>query len=231
MARCPLFAALAVFAVACGKEEPAAEASGGSPSSEPAPAPTVPSRFLGHLVLDGVADFIPCGTNAPIPVDGPAFADLVDLHATLTPGEEPFEGLFVDLLAEPRSDERGEWLDVLVIHRASWEGWGCARDEEAIVLEASGSEPDWTLTVEADEMTWRTPDGVKRFVHPGPYPLARGGWAVETSDTSGPRAEFHLGACSNPMSGAYAHLTVTVTLEGLEFLGCGFLGPWVEGQG
>lgn len=229
--RFALVAVLGLGACRAGDEAP-----GGVPQEElPAGAemapPPGPARYVGHVVLDGAAGFVPCGTNAPIAVDGPALQDLLDLHATLTPGEEPFEGLFVDLLAEPRTDGGGEWLDALEIHRASWEGWGCGRDEESVLLEASGSEPDWTLTVEEGSMTWRTPEAVERFVHAGPYPLPRGGWSVEGTEPGAPRAEFLPGACSNPMTGAYTALTVSVTLEGRELRGCGFLGPGVAGQG
>ena len=163
----------------------------------------------------------------------PEMLELAGLHAELAPGLEPIEGIFVDVLGEMREDAQGPWLNVIGLRRAALEGWGCDRDERSLVMEASGTEPFWTLTVEDSVASWRTPEGVKQFVHDGPFAMRWGGWELESrsgADEPELRAELYQQPCRNAMSGAWSHLSVEVVLAGRTFRGCGFLGPEAEGH-
>jgi uncharacterized membrane protein len=203
------------------------------PGEEGAPADTgadVPGRFLGILTMEGRPEVFLC-QGGSYPVDGPAFPDLVELHASLTPGVEPLEEIFVDVLGELREDGGGAWLDALEVRRAAYEGWGCRGEAERFLYQASGTEPFWSLTVEEASASWRTPEGVRRFVHEGPYRLPRGGVALDGRDESGAavlEVEFQDEPCRDAMSGAYSHLTVRVRMEGVELRGCGFQGPFAD---
>lgn len=221
------------------------EPDGGAPSADRAPPPGVPgeeavavapsaraSRFLGVLTLEGGAEFILC-EGTPLPLDGPAFLDMVGLHSELAPGLEPMEGIFADVLGEVRESQEGPWLRALELRRAALEGWGCGRDEVDILLEASGTEPFWTLTVQDSLAIWRMPEGSKQFVHGGPALMPRGGWEVVVDAVDARvelRAEFYQEPCRDSMSGAWSHLSAEVVLEGREYRGCAFIGPGWEGR-
>lgn len=195
---------------------------------EVAPAATgEPARFKGVMTVEGRPELALCDGRI-LPLDGPAAMELVELHAELTPGAEPLEGLFVDVLGEVRDPGDGPWLDALEVRRAAYEGWGCARDESALVLEASGTEPFWSLTVVEGTATWRTPESLETLAHDGAFPMPRGGWMLEGLDAGGEvrlRAEFYQEPCRNAMSGAFSHLTALVTQDGTEYRGCAFWGP------
>ncbi|HSG46802.1 MAG TPA: hypothetical protein VLA43_03190, partial [Longimicrobiales bacterium] len=159
--------------------------------------------------------------------------DLLELHAGMTPGAEPMEGIFVDVLGEVRDADGDPWLDALEIRRAAHEGWGCSRDESGIVLEASGTEPFWNMRVEEGTVVWRTPEATETLSHEGLYRMTRGGWALEGKAPGGEvrlRAEFYREPCNNDMSGAFSHLTALLTLGEQEFRGCAYLGPAGEGE-
>lgn len=230
--------ALTLAAAACGGRGETgagageAAATGEDDPGRRTPTSTEPQRYLGALTMEGGAEITLCD-GTPVGVDGPEMLDLVGLHAELAPGLEPMEGIFVDVLGEMREDAQGPWLNVIGLRRAALEGWGCDRDERSLVMEASGTEPFWTLTVEDSVATWRTPDGVKQFVHDGPFAMRWGGWELESrSGTDEPelRAELYQEPCRNAMSGAWSHLSVEVVLAGRTFRGCGFLGPEAEGH-
>lgn len=231
--------ALALVLSACGGDAPepppgsgaAPEAGAGPPAPEAAPGPAEPGRHRGVLTLEGRPEVMLCD-GATLPVDGPALPDLVELHAGMTPGAEPMEGIFVDVLGEVRDAGSGPWLDALEIRRASYEGWGCRRDEVGLVLEASGTEPFWNLRVEEETAAWSTPEATETLAHRGIYRMTRGGWALEGRTPAGEarlQAEFHPEPCINAMSGAFSHLTALVTLGGTEYRGCAYLGPEAEG--
>lgn len=215
--------ALLALAGCTGGGGPEDHASGEATASTPGE----PARFRGVLTVLGRAEIVLCDGRS-LALDGPAAMELLELHAELTPGGEPLEGMFVDVLAELRDAEEAPWLNALEVRRAAIEGWGCGRDEAALVLEASGTEPFWSLTVEERTATWRTPESLEALVHDGPYPMPRGGSVLEGRGQNGAvrlRAEFYQGPCRNAMSGAYSHLTAVVTLDGVGFRGCAFSGP------
>lgn len=223
-ARLPVVGALVLAACGGDASEPPL---GSAATPEELPGRAQPARYRGVLTLEGRPEVVLCeGTS--VPVDGPALPDLLELHAVLTPGSEPMEGIFVDVLGQVQDAGGEPWLDALEVRRAAFEGWGCRRDESSAVLRASGTEPFWSLSVEREGATWSTPEAVETLVHDGPYTMTRGGWALEARTASAePRlqAEFYAQGCQDPMSGAYSHLTVLVTLGDVRYRGCGYFGP------
>lgn len=189
------------------------------------------ARYVGVLTVEGRPEVLLCD-RTPLEADGPALMELLELHAELTPGQEPMEGLFVDVLGRIREDARGRWLDLVEVRRAAWEGWGCRTDESGVVFRAAGTEPFWTLTVREETAEWRTPDEVKQFVHAGAYGMPRGGWELDASESGGAaalRAEFHQEPCRDAMSGAYSHLSAVVFTGERELRGCAYIGPEATG--
>ncbi|MDT8340801.1 MAG: hypothetical protein RQ751_04745 [Longimicrobiales bacterium] len=208
--------------------------SSGPPSGGAAAVETSagPERLTGYLTVEGRPEVALCRGGA-LSVDGPALPDLLDLHLALAPGLEPLEGVFVDVLGEVRSDDRETWLDALEVRRASFEGWGCRADEAGLVLDAWGNEPFWSLTVGPETAMWRTPEGERSYGHDGPFPLPRGGWALEGVTADGSvawSAQILQRPCQDTMSGAYAHLEITVELGGSVYRGCAYSGAaWDDG--
>jgi uncharacterized membrane protein len=219
-----------------GDRTPAREGESEAPAeAEPLPetgTATDPARFTGILTVEGGAEITLCDGGA-YPVDGPASLTLLEVHASLAPGAEPMEGIFVDVLGEIRDEARGPWLDALEVRRAAWEGWGCGTRDDGIIYRASGTEPYWSLSVADSVAEWSTPEGLEQFVHDGPYPMTRGGWALDGETDRGAtlRAEFHDEPCRDAMSGAYSHLTAEVSLGGVEYRGCAYRAPEAANRG
>ena len=225
----------------CGSPEGAnppvreGEADTGAAAERPAEAgqQTSPARFTGILTVEGGAEITLCD-GGTYPVDGPASLLLLELHASLAPGSEPMEGIFVEVLAEIREEDPSSWLDALEVRRAAWEGWGCGTPDQGALYRASGTEPFWSLSVADRVATWRTPEGMEQFVHDGPYPMTRGGWAVDGEASGGGatlRLELHDEPCRDAMSGAYSHLTARASLRGVEYRGCGYRSREGAGRG
>lgn len=223
---------LLLLSAACGGGEPpeAAPDDATGMEEDAAPVEAGPQRLQGILTLEGEPELLLCD-GTPYPVDGPAFPEMAELHTQLTPGAEPLEGIFVDVLAEVREGERGPWVDALALRRAAFEGWGCRDRTDGLLYRGSGTEPFWNLVVEEGRARWETPEGSRSFVHDGVVQMPRGGWELEAraeGGNGGLRAEFHSEPCRNAMSGAWSHLAVTVELGGETFQGCAFRGPEAE---
>lgn len=203
--------------------------------------PTV--EFLASVRVTGVVmvgenltEFLPCGEGPELWLNGPLALDLLDLHAEMTPGVEPFEGMFIDAVADigppPATGAGVAYPGALIVEhlrRAAYEGWNCGDIRSEIHLEASGTEPFWTLAVTEAGATFTTPDGGARPVELGELRMVPEGWAI--SGTEGERpVEVRLEdlGCRNAMSGAYSHLTATVTIGGTELRGCGWFGEALD---
>lgn len=227
--------AFALATAACG-----GEGSGGSGATadnadgaQDAPASSTPARITGHLTLDEVPLLTLCGSGEERTLDGPAFPDLLDLHAALAPGVQPMEGVFVDVLGVLVEDERGGAVEVLEVRRAAWEGGGCNGPEPALAFRAHGTEPFWSLSVLGETLIWRTPEAERTLFHRGPYRADRGDWLVEgTIEPTIPgagttpvlTARFYPEPCRDAMSGAWFHMSAEVVLDGREYRGCAFRG-------
>lgn len=220
-----------------GSGEPGVEArqdgsgEAGAGIASPVSELTAITRFQGLFTVDDGWSFIPCGEE-PIPVEGPAIPDLLEVYDELVP--DGAEGMFVDVLGQVRERDGRGWLEAMEIRRAHFEGFGCDDVVEAR-LEASGTEPFWRVSVEEGTVTWTTPSGERRFVHPGLELDESGSWAVRARTADAPAAgeptlvlEAWPDPCRNQMSGAYSHLRVEVMLEGEVFQGCGVLGAAYE---
>ena len=241
MVAVPAFVATACSAEG-GVEDPPAERVPGTPEAAlwdsgvgegpRAPEFGVSQRYTGLFSMLGAPEFRSCEGWA-LPVNGPAGLELMDLHVGLTPGSEPGEDIFVDLVAELRQGAGGPVLDVLEVRRAAYEGWGCGGDDVGVLLEASGTEPFWSLTARREGAEWRTPEERMDLSHGGLFLLGRGGWGLEGRDASGApwSADFQSGGCRNAMSGAYSHLAAEVRIRGEVFSGCAFLGPATGAEG
>jgi len=216
--RIPLCIALLSGLVGCSSDAPPEDASA---PADAAPAEE-PSAITGFLTLDGTPAITLCGSGEELPVDGPAMPDLLELHGSLAPGDEPMEGIFVDVLGTIRERPRGPEVDALEVRRAAWEGGGCGDPEPGLVYSASGTEPFWSLTVLDETLTWRTPEAERTMTHGGPYRMDRGGWRVDGVADEGTSlvARFYPEPCRNAMSGAWFHMTVEVELDGTRYEGC-----------
>jgi putative lipoprotein len=238
---------LIVALAACGGADREGPASGDgaaadtlSPGTPSGPAGLLtgangPVRVAGHMVFGrDRRDFQPCQGGAEYWVDGPALPDLLELHDALTPGVEPFEAVFVDVLAEvdePPATGAGTalagTLDVLEVRRVAWEGGSCDATAPDLVVEARGNEPFWVLEVREGGVGFATPEGEWTWQAAGPPARSPEGWrASGTTDAGEPYAlTLALGGCQDSMSGAWSHLSATLVAGGREWTGCAWLGP------
>lgn len=189
------------------------------------------TRFQGLFTVEDGWRFVPCGED-PIPVEGPAIPDLLEVYDELVP--EGAAGMVVDLLGQVRERDGRGWLEAMEVRRAHFEGFGCD-DLVRARLEASGTEPFWSLAVDQGTATWTTPRGERRFTHDGLRLDEAGSWRLEARPTPGDEGarpallvEAWPDPCRNAMSGAYSHLRVEVTLDGELYRGCAVLGAAFE---
>jgi uncharacterized membrane protein len=231
----PVLLVLVLVATGCGDEVPggAGGAAGDAASDRGTAAPSSPTRITGYLTIDEVPVLALCGTGEERTLDGPAFPDLLDLHGALAPGVEPMEGVFVDVLGSLVDGAGGAAIEALEVRRAAWEGGGCGELEPGLVFRAHGTEPFWSLSVLAETLTWRTPEGERTLAHRGPYRSDRGDWLVDgTVEPTVPgsgvtpvlTARFFPEPCRDAMSGAWFHMSAEVILDGQEYRGCAFSG-------
>jgi uncharacterized membrane protein len=219
---------------ACGGEEAA------PPPAEPAaqevtePELRGPIRAAGLLLIgEGVVEFQSCDGGPPLWLDGPLAIDLQELHAELAPGVEPFEGIFIDVVANvgpPPAVGPGTAYDgaliVLLLRRAALEGWNCGDDDPTAILGASGTEPFWSLSVTTEGAEFATPEGRIRL-DLGELTNDEEGWVMQGTSPDGGNVFVSLVEipCRDAMSGAYSHLSAEVQSGGQAFRGCAWLGP------
>lgn len=223
--------ALALWLAACGGDSPGEGAVGGDGPDASAEA-SEELLLSGYLVLEQGPFITLCGTGEEASVDGPAYEDLLDLHATLAPGVEPLEGVFVEVLGTLVEGARGPVVEAIEVRRAAWEGGGCTDAQPGLAFRASGTEPFWSLTVAGGAMTWRTPEAQETLEHRGPYRSDRGDWLVDgTFEAGAPvgaetalAARFYAEPCRDAMSGAWFHMSAEVAFEEREYRGCAYAG-------
>ncbi len=193
-----------------------------------------PERLAGILLIgENVVEFQPCDGSEPLWLDGPLAIDLQELHDELTPGVEPFEGIFLDVVANigpppavgPGIDY-GAAAIVLFLRRAALEGFNCGDVSDDLVVQASGTEPFWSLRVDTQGAEFATPEG-RVALDLGPLRADEEGWLMQGSGPDGGNVFVSLVSmpCRNAMSGAFSHLTVEVQAGGRSYDGCAFLGP------
>lgn len=190
-------------------------------------------RIAGILMVgENTAEFRPCEGGEPLWLDGPLTADLVSLHDELTPGVEPFEGIFLDVVADidppPASGPGTAYSGALIVEllrRAAFEGWNCGDVDPAVVVSAAGTEPFWRLQVREDGAEFATPEGT-RALEMQPLEMDAEGWVLQGTDpqTGNVFVSLTERPCRNAMSGAYSHLAVEIQLGGEVLRGCGWLG-------
>jgi uncharacterized membrane protein len=238
---------LAVLAAACGGDAPS-DTPPDTPPGERADAavPTAADPLAGGgiqrvtgfiLIGPDRRDFQACAGGPEYWVDGPALPGIYDLHDNLTPGQEPYEAIFVDVLAAPGSPPSSGpgaslagRLDVLEVRRAAFEGWGCRDVDQELVVEARGNEPFWLLEVLESGATFSTPEGDRSYQAEGPVPSPEGWRLTGTTDTGAPfTLILEVGGCVDSMSGAWSHLAARLETGSDVLEGCGFLG--VRGEG
>ena len=225
--------ALGVVA-ACGGDEPAPPPEA-APAAQDAAEPELrgPIRVAGLLLIgEGVVEFQSCDGDAPLWLDGPLAIDLQELHYELAPGVEPFEGIFIDVVANvgpPPAVGPGTAYDgaliVLYLRRAALEGWNCGDVDPAMVVQAAGTEPFWSLSIKNEGAEFATPEG-RRTLDMGELQEDEEGWVLQGLGPDGGNVFVSLVAvpCRNAMSGAYSHLSAEVQVGGQTFRGCGWLG-------
>lgn len=138
------------------------------------------------------------------------------------------DGTPVEVEARLRNDVAtigmaGEVVELLRIRRRS-----AAPEEDSQDFTALGQEPGWHLEiVSGKQITFTYDYGESKFVSPAPAPRTEttGGVRIyDTNTASGSlRVEIDPTPCADVMSGQPFPATVTVTLNGRSFRGCG--GP------
>lgn len=194
-------------------------------------------RMTGIVMVgEGLTEFLPCGDGPELWLDGPLALDILELHGEMTPGVEPFEGMFIDVVADigppPATGVGVGYPAALIVgqlRRAAYEGWNCGDIRSEVHLEASGTEPFWTLSMTEAGTTFTTPDGGARPLELGEVRMVPEGWAISGSDGAG-TVEVLLedDGCRNAMSGAYSHLMATVTMGETVLRGCGWFGEALD---
>lgn len=232
---CRFACGLAVGVVAaCGGDE-AAPPPDAAPQEQDQIAPELrgPIRAAGLLLIgEGIVEFQSCDGGAPLWLDGPLALDLQELHYELAPGVEPFEGIFIDVVANvgpPPAVGPGTAYDgaliVLYLRRAALEGWDCGDVDPTVVVQASGTEPFWSLNVTTEGAEFATPQG-RQAIEFGALTEDDEGWVMQGTGPDGGNVFVSLVAlpCRDAMSGAYSHLSAEVQTGGQTFSGCGWLG-------
>lgn len=224
------------FLAACGGEagEDAPDLnSGAAEATQPMVELQEAVRVGGVLMVgENSAEFLPCAEGPELWLDGPLSLDLLELHDEMTPGVEPFEGIFIDVVADidpppatgPGRDYPGS-LIVEFLRRAAFEGWNCGDIRPDVEYAAAGTEPFWSLDVTADGAIFTTPDGGARTLDLGEVEMDEEGWVVSGTD-AGAAVEVRLvdAPCRNAMSGAFSHLTAEVSIGDSTLQGCGWFG-------
>lgn len=232
----PLLAA--PLMVACGDRAPEAAPADAPGAAETAAAVAPESvdrvRIAGVLVVgENTREFRPCDGSEALWLDGPIVVDLVGLHGELAPGVEPFEGVFLDLVADigpPPAVGPGTGYPASAIahmlRRAAYEGWSCDDVDPALVVEARGTEPFWTLRVTETGGEYVTPEE-RTSLEFGPLAEDDEGWVIQGTGTEVGNVFVALTPvpCRNAMSGAYSHLEAVVEIGGRRLNGCAYLGP------
>lgn len=191
-------------------------------------------RMAGVLMLgENSSEFLPCGDGPELWLDGPLSLDLIELHDEMTPGVEPFEGIFIDVVADidpPPATGPGRVypgsLIVEFLRRAAFEGWNCGDVGDDVWFAADGTEPFWSLEVTEAGAVFTTPDGGARALALGEIRMEEEGWVVPGADPeSGVEVRLIDAPCRNAMSGAFSHLMAQVTIGDVVHEGCGWFGP------
>jgi uncharacterized membrane protein len=102
--------------------------------------------------------------------------------------------------------------------------WEAARDR-GVIFRAVGQEPGWVLEIEDSRITLVTNYGADEIITPVPNPVVEGTsrttrWHAVT-EANDLHIESREEPCADTMSGERFAMTVTVTLNGTTFDGCG----------
>ena len=210
---------------------------GGSPPDDTSEADdtrattSTEGRHLGLFFSDEIVEFESCD-GVVMGVGGPRLTDLIEMHAQLTPGDEPLEAVFVDVWGEIVDASGEPRLDVLDLRRVAYEGGGCARNDERVFFRGSGNEPFWSVEIGEDGLVWTTPSGDERMAHSGLYDGMQGEWMFDGLDPDGSpvlTVEIVQDPCVDSMSGAWFHLSMTVRRDDGTYRGCAYMSPTAEG--
>lgn len=102
--------------------------------------------------------------------------------------------------------------------------WEAARDS-GVVFRAVGQEPGWVLEIEDSRITLVTNYGADEVVTPVPEPVVEGTSRTTTWHAVTEANDLHIESreepCADTMSGERFSMTVTVTLNGTTYDGCG----------
>lgn len=195
------------------------------------------ARITGIVMVgQGLTEFLPCGEGPELWLNGPLAIDIAELHGEMTPGVEFFEGMFIDVVGDigpPPSVGAGSAYPASLIakhlRRAAYEGWNCGDIRPEVQLEAWGTEPFWNLQLTDEGARYTTPDGGTRRVQLGEVRMVPEGWTVSgTADELAVEVFLEDFGCRDAMSGAYAHLSATVTIGGTEMQGCAWFGEALD---
>ncbi len=188
---------------------------------------TDPFRYLGLFDPEPM-EILDCQDQTPIPVgESPEVISLIEMHQEMTPGMEPVEYIFVDLLVVGIEEGDDARLDVREVYRAGVEGMACPDLNEpssTSLFSLQGNEPFWGIEVGPDSLTLtRMGEAPVRVMHQGIMGSAGAGWTIEATTLTAPLAIQLLNdGCRDSMAGGYFELVATVTWGSESWSGCGW---------
>ncbi|NKB87678.1 MAG: hypothetical protein GKS06_05605 [Acidobacteria bacterium] len=202
-----------VLSVACGQA--------GSPAGgNTADAPDTANFVRGTMVTGETWQFRACDRDIELPLHA---ADIV-VRNVLDELSAGGGELYVEF--NGRVGGRVPAMTMTRLHYAARDTAGCGADALAEEYRAQGNEPFWSVTVEAETVTWRTPeqiDGVEFTL--AMRELVGDGLLLRAENVDGQlEASFAATACRDTMADAWFGYTVQVQYEGEVFYGCGRRG-------
>lgn len=215
----PIVAAAAIGLLGAACSGRAADDPPAEPSPEEAAAALGP-LLRGTILVGETPAFRTCGDEASLPlyaVDLPT-RDLLD---DIVAAGEP---VYAELRA--RRGGRVPGFTMTRLHYAAIGTSGCDGAPPDFELRAQGNEPFWSLTIDAGQATWATPEIIDGELFALEAQRAvDGGWLLEGRRAERAlRASFASTPCRDSMADAWYGFTVQVELGGEVVHGCGRAG-------
>lgn len=189
-------------------------------TQSPPPPPT--ERLQGMLTEQaGQLYFTPCTGSRALQLRASEQLGLQEDVDALSEGRPLFADLRGELSTGP------ERFLATQVYRLQAEGFGCADPGfRQLIVRASGHEPDWTVTLNAQGLLLERPDQA-RLALPYLEEQLPGGQASFTSEADGQRLELWIAPqrCVDSASGTISHLSAQLRLNDAKPLrGCAYFG-------
>ncbi len=224
---CRLITGAVAVALIAGCAGEGGESAESAASAESEIRRTDPFRYLGLFDPEPM-EILDCLDQTPIPVgESPEVISLIEMHQEMTPGVEPIEYIFVDLLVVGIEEGNDARLDVREVYRAGIEGMACPDPDEpasASLFSLQGNEPFWGIEIRRDSLTLtRMGEAPVTVAHQGITGSAGAGWSIRAETPTAELAiELLNDGCRDSMAGGFFELAVTVTWGDESWTGCGW---------